>query len=583
MAPPSALRASPIAPDQLALIERLLRQSSPEQVQWLSGYLAGFQAGLHGPAHAPAPAAPPSPRVPLTILYATESGNAAALARAARKEAQRAGFAASLLDMADTAPDRLPPGPLLVIAATWGEGDPPQRAEPFIATLLAPDAPRLEGRRFAVLALGDRAYANFCATGRSLDARLAALGAARIAPLQECDLDYAAPARTWSQTVLAALAPPAAAGDAAVIRVDFARPAPEQDNAEDNAEDNLPETIAAELTLRQLLSSSRSTSETWHLELDAPGFAWEPGDAVAFSPRNDPALVSAVLEATGLADDAALRADLTSHFDITTLTTSALATHAALTGQPERPRSFLEGRQLIDLLEATPARLSASELAQLLRPLPPRLYSIASAPVAGSVHLLVSAVRWQSHERGRAGVASIDLVSRRAVAKHLPLTLSPNPHFRLPDDPDRPIIMIGPGTGLAPFRAFLQRREAAGQHGKSWLFFGARNFTHDFLYQLEVQEWRAAGVLTDLSLAFSRDQPEKIYVQHRMWEQREQLWRWLDDGAVLYVCGDARAMARDVHATLIRIISDATGCDADASAAWLRAAITDGRYKRDVY
>lgn len=574
MAPPSALRASPYAEDQLALIERLLRESSLEQVQWLSGYLAGLQAARHAPAHAPSPAAPPAPRLPLTILYATESGNAAALARAARKEAQRAGFAASLLDMADTAPDRLPPGPLLVIASTWGEGDPPQRAEPFIAALLAAGAPRLEGRRFAVLALGDRAYANFCATGRALDARLAALGAERIATLQECDLDYAAPARTWTEAILTTLAPPAAEGDAAIIRVDFARPAPEE---------NLPEIFEAGLAGRQLLSSSRSTSETWHLELDAPGLAWEPGDSVAFAPRNDPALVSAVLEVVGLADDAALRADLTSRFDITTLTAAALATHAALTGQPERPRSFREGRQLIDLLEAMPARLSASELTQLLRPLPPRLYSIASAPEAGSLDLLVSAVRWQSHERLRAGVASIDLVARRGVGEHLPLTLSPNPHFRLPDDPDRPIIMIGPGTGLAPFRAFLQRREAAGQRGRSWLFFGARNFTHDFLYQLEVQEWRAAGSLSDLSLAFSRDQPEKIYVQHRMWEQRDQLWRWLDEGAVLYVCGDAKAMARDVHATLIRIISEATGRDRDASTAWLRAAMTDGRYKRDVY
>ncbi|MGH7159524.1 MAG: diflavin oxidoreductase [Acetobacteraceae bacterium] len=575
MAPPSALRASPFAQDQLALIERLLHESSPEQVQWLSGYLAGFQAARQAPAPAPAPAAPPSPRQKVTILYATESGNAAGLARAARKDAQRAGFAPSLLDMADTTPDRLPPGALLVIASTWGEGDPPQRAEPFIAALLAPDAPCMEGRRFAVLALGDRAYANFCATGRALDARLAALGAERIAPLQECDLDYAAPARTWTEAVLTALAPPAAEADAAVIRVDFARPAAGQDN--------LPEIIEAELTERQLLSSSRSTAETWHLELDVPGLAWEPGDAVAFAPRNDPALVSAVLEAVGLADDVALRADLTSRFDITTVGAATLATHAALTGQPERPRSFLEGRQLIDLLEATPARLARAELAQLLRPLPPRLYSIASAPVAGSVHLLVSAVRWQSHQRLRAGVASIDLVSRREVGAGLSFTLRPNPHFRLPDDPDRPIIMIGPGTGLAPFRAFLQRREETGRRGRSWLFFGARNFTHDFLYQLEVQEWRAAGVLSDLSLAFSRDQPKKIYVQHRMWERREELWRWLEEGAVLYVCGDAKAMARDVHATLIRIIAESTGGDADASAAWLRTAIADGRYKRDVY
>ncbi|MGH7066652.1 MAG: diflavin oxidoreductase, partial [Acetobacteraceae bacterium] len=570
MTPPSAVWASPFAEDQLALIERLLREASPEQMQWLSGYLAGFQAARRAPARVAAPELPSSPRLPLTILYATESGNAAALARAARKEAQRAGFAPNLLDMADTAPDRLPPGALLVIASTWGEGDPPQRAEPFVAALLAFDAPRMDGRRFAVLALGDRAYANFCATGRALDARLSELGAERIAPLQECDLDYAAPAQAWTEAILSVLAPPSAEADAAVIRVDFTRPAPEPGN--------LPEAIEAELTERQLLSSSRSTSEIWHLELNAPGLSWEPGDSVSFGPGNDPSLVQAVLESTGLADEAGLRADLISRFDITTLSAATLSTYAALTGHSERSRSFLEGRQLIDLLEAEPARLSPSELRQLLRPLPPRFYSIASAPEISSVHLLVSAVRWQGHARARAGVASIDLVSRREAAGRIPLSLRPNPNFRLPDDSRRPIIMIGAGTGLAPFRAFLQRREAEGARGKSWLFFGARNYTHDFLYQLELQDWLASGVLTDLGVAFSRDQPEKIYVQHRMWEQREEFWRWLDQGAVLYVCGDAKAMARDVTATLIRIISDATGRDADASAAWLRAGIADGRY-----
>lgn len=575
MAPPSAVRASPFAEDQLAPIDRLLREASPEQMQWLSGYLAGFQAARPAPTRVTPPEVPPLPRPPLTILYATESGNAAALARAVRKEAQRTGFAPSLLDMADTAPDRLPPGTLLLIASTWGEGDPPQRSEPFVAALLASDAPRMDGRRFAVLALGDRAYANFCATGRALDARLPELGAERIAPLQECDLDYAAPAQAWTGAILSVLAPPSADVDAAVIRVDFTRPA--------SASGNLPEAIEAELFERQLLSSSRSTSEIWHLELDAPGLAWEPGDSVAFHPGNDPSLVHAVLESTGLADGAAFRADLISRFDITTLSAATLSTYAALTGQPERPSSFLEGRQLIDLVEAEPARLSQSGLTQLLRPLPPRLYSIASAPETGSVHLLVSAVRWESNERTREGVASIDLVSRRDVGGRLLLSLRPNPNFRLPDDSRRPIIMIGAGTGLAPFRAFLQRREAEGARGKSWLFFGARNYTHDFLYQLELQEWLGSGVLSDLSLAFSRDQPEKIYVQHRMWEQREELWRRLDQGAVLYVCGDAKAMARDVNATLIRIISDATGGDLDASSAWLRAAVRDGRYKRDIY
>ncbi len=575
--PPNVLRASPFAEDQLQLIERLLREASPEQVQWLSGYLAGFQAASRAREPAASAAVAALPRAPLTILYASESGNGEALARAARKEAQRSGFAPTMLDMADTAPERLPPGDLVVIASTWGEGDPPQRAEPFMAALLAPSAPRQEGRRFAVLALGDRAYVNFCATGRMLDARLAELGAERIAPLEECDLDYAAAARAWTTATLAAFAPRESATDAAVIRVDFSRAAAEPDES--------PPRFEAELTERQLLSSSRSTAEVWHLEVthETRDLAWEPGDSVAFAPRNDPALVSAVLEAAGLAGEEPLRTALADRYDITTLTAPQLSAYAALTATPPLPPSFLEGRQLIDLLEAAPARLTPGELTGLLRPLPPRLYSVASAPETGAIHLLVSAVRWQSHGHARNGVASVDLVARRTAGEWLPFALRPNPHFRLPADPGCPIIMIGPGTGIAPFRAFLQRREAAAVGGKSWLFFGARNFTHDFLYQLEIQNWLSSGVLTRASLAFSRDQPEKIYVQHRMWEARQELWRWLDDGAVLYVCGDAKAMARDVHATLLRIISDATRCDAEGAAAWLRAAIADGRYKRDVY
>jgi sulfite reductase (NADPH) flavoprotein alpha-component len=592
--PPAALAAAPFAEDQLALIERLLRDASPEQVQWLSGYLAGFQAAAGPRATGPAlPAAPAAPRPPLTILYATESGNAEALAGAARKAAQRLGFAAKLRDMADTTPAEVAQaGPLLVIASTWGEGDPPQRAEAFYAGLLGADAPAFAGVRFAVLALGDRAYVNFCETGRRIDARLAELGAERVAPLAECDLDYAAPARAWTETVLATLAPEPDAG-AAVIRVDFARaPAEEAPDAAALG----PRVAEAEITERVLLSSSRSTAETWHVELalDGTGLTYEPGDAIGIAPRNNPALVEAVLAATGLTEDAPTRAALTARYDITTLTAAQVAAHAARTGDaalaglaadPARVAAYLRDRQVIDLLEAAPARLNPAELTGLLRPLPPRLYSVASAPEAvdGAAHLLVASVRWQSHGRRRSGVASVDLADRRGAGDRISVHVKPNPHFRLPEDRDRPIVMIGPGTGIAPFRGFLQRREAAGAHGRNWLFFGARQFTHDFLYQLEWQDWLASGVLTRMDVAFSRDQPEKIYVQQRMWEARAELWRWLDDGAVTYVCGDAKAMARDVHATLLRIVAAGSGRDADGAAAWLRAAQQDGRYKRDVY
>ncbi len=573
-----ALAPAPFAEDQLSVIRRLLSEASPEQVQWLQGYIAGWTAAKGERI----PAAPPAARTPLTILYATESGNAEALAGAARKAAAKLGFAARTLDMADATPEQAAKsGNLLLIASTWGEGDPPQRAEPFLAALMSQQAPRFEGVRYATLALGDRAYAKFCETGRVLDERLAALGAERIAERLDCDLDYAAPAKTWIDTSLRALEP------GSVIHVDFAR-------AEPDPEPERARRGEAEVTAMVNLNSSRSTTETVHLELSLQGLAYEPGDSLGFVPTNDAALVSEVLKAAGLGDDPALSAELRDKFDITTLTRTQIGAHArlsddaelaAIAADPQRAAEFVRDRQFVDLLEAAPARLTAAQLTGLLRPLPPRYYSVASsrALVGDEAHLLVGAVRWASHGRARKGVASCDIAERRRVGERLNLMLKPNPHFRLPADPDRPIIMIGPGTGVAPFRAFMQEREANGQSRPSWLFFGARNFTHDFLYQLEWQDWLKSGVLGRMDVAFSRDQREKIYVQHRMWAARRELYGWLADGAVLYVCGDATAMARDVHATLLRIGADQGGLSDEAAAEWLRRLQRDGRYKRDTY
>jgi len=583
--------AAPIAEDQLDQLDRLLREASPEQLQWLSGYVAGFQAGTTGrQAVLATPAAPAAPKPQLTILYATESGNAEGLAGAARKVAARMGFAAKALDMADTTPEQIAnAGNLLVIASTWGEGDPPQRAEAFMAALMADAAPRLPELHYTVLALGDRAYARFCETGRVIDERLAALGAHRVAPRVECDLDYEAPAKAWLDASLVALAPPAPG--AAVIHVDFARA-----QAEETGAFSRTRPFEAEIIERINLSSSRSTTETWHLELSlaGSGIAYEPGDSLGLLPRNDPKLVDEVLTLTSLAGDDDLRAALIDRHDITTLSRDQVGTYAALSAHPElaaiaadpaRTAAFIRDRQLIDLLAAAPARLAPEQLLGLLRPLPPRYFSLASsrAAVSEDAHLLIAAVRWQSYGRQRNGVASVDVAERRAAGDRLKLFLKPNPHFRLPADPDRPIVMIGPGTGVAPFRAFLQQREVVGARGRSWLFFGARQFTHDFLYQLEWQDWLASGVLSRMDVAFSRDQPEKIYVQHRMWEARRELFAWLAEGAALYVCGDATAMAKHVHATLLRIIADQSGQDTDHAATFLREMQQSGRYLRDVY
>jgi sulfite reductase (NADPH) flavoprotein alpha-component len=312
------------------------------------------------------------------------------------------------------------------------------------------------------------------------------------------------------------------------------------------------------------------------LSLEGAGIEYEPGDSLGLVPTNEPALVDEVLRAVGLESDADLSAKLAGELDISTLTPAMVK---AYTGEA-LDKNFAAGRQLIDLLSALPRRLSASELVALLRPLPPRYYSIASSRKAApdAAHLLVAAVRYSAHGRARTGVASVDIAERRKSGERMNAFLKPNPHFRLPAEPKRPIIMIGPGTGVAPFRAFMQERDAAGARGKSWLIFGHRNYTHDFLYQLEWQDLLKRRVLTRLDVAFSRDAPEKRYVQHALWEARREVNAWLRDGAAIYVCGNASAMAKDVHAMLQRILAD--GGDGVAALDALRR---EGRYLRDVY
>ncbi len=575
---------APFAAEQITLLNRVMDAVTPLQRHWLSGFLAGYEAAQGGPV----PAAPPARKQPLTILYATESGNAEALAGRAKQEAARSGFAARTLDMADATPEGLTGlRNVLVIASTWGEGDPPQRAAGFFRALRAADAPRLPGLRFSVLALGDRAYANFCTTGRRIDERLAELGATRVAALVECDVDYEAPAMAWLGEALRDLARDEAAdGAGAVIHVDFARggehaPAPDRTTP-----------FAAEITERVNLNGSRSSAETWHLELslEGSGIAYEPGDALAVLPRNDPALVEAVAKAAGIVPDTALAAALAARLDIVTLTRPMLEAYATLTGEPrladEAARAaFLDRRQVIDLLETFAHRLSAEQLTGLLRPLQPRFYSIASSRkvVEEAAHLLVAPVRYHAHGRARSGVASVHMADRGHVGETVDVFLKPNPQFRLPADPARKVLMIGPGTGVAPFRAFMQEREATGARGETWLMFGHRNYTHDFLYQLEWQDWLKRGILTHLDVAFSRDQPEKVYVQDRLWQQRRRVFAWIEDGAAIYVCGDAKAMARDVHAMLARVIADQSRLAPEAAEARLDALTRERRYLRDVY
>jgi sulfite reductase (NADPH) flavoprotein alpha-component len=470
---------------------------------------------------------------------------------------------------------------LIVIAATWGEGEPPARATRAYRELMGAAAPRLDGVEFGVLALGDTAYVEFCAAGKALDERLAALGGKRVAERVDCDLDFAEPAARWIAGTLKTLAPEVTP-DAKVIAVDFgAKAAPSLD------------VVEAEVTEHINLNSSRSAKETIHLELafDGAAPAYKPGDSLDISAENDPAHVDALLQAAGLASDAVLRSELVKSRDVTTLSLKTVETYAGFGHhyvkellESGEAKSWIGGRQLIDLIAHYPIALDSEKLRALTRPLAPRAYSIASsrAEVGDEAHLLVSAVRYETHGRTRKGVASNHVAERLKKGARLRVKLKPNRHFALPA-PERDIIMVGPGTGVAPFRAFVQERRATHAKGRNWLFFGDRSFTHDFLYQTEWQDALKDGALTRMDVAFSRDTPEKVYVQHRLWEKRADLVAWLDGGATLYVCGDAKQMAKDVRATLVRAYAEVKSLPPEAAEQAVAALERDKRYQQDVY
>jgi sulfite reductase (NADPH) flavoprotein alpha-component len=578
-------RTAPFREEEIEVLNRVVGSATPVQRAWLAGFLAGLDAASD--TDAVHPAAPPAATEPLTIVYATESGNSEKLAMDMAKAARKLSLKPKLVDMAELDVTTLANGKRLVfIAATWGEGEPPGRATRVYGELMSATAPRLDGVEYSVLALGDTAYAEFCAIGKAIDARLGELGGKRVAERVDCDLDFEAPAAQWISSALKALAPPATAPTGGtVIPVDFG-------TRQHGAIDLGP--LEAEVSEHINLNSSQSDKETVHLELlfaDAAP-AYKPGDALDLYAENDPAYVDAVLKAAGLTDDAALHAELTKTRDITTLSLKTLETYATATGhryveeliQSGAAREWIAGRQFIDLLEHFPIALTADQLRAVTRPLAPRAFSIASSrrEVGEEAHLLVSAVRYETHGRARKGVASNYVAERLKKGARLRVKLRPNKHFALPA-PDKDIIMVGPGTGVAPFRAFVQERRAAQASGRSWLFFGDRHFTHDFLYQLEWQDALEDGSLTRLDLAFSRDTPEKVYVQHRLWEQRRDLVEWLDAGAFFYVCGDAKAMAKDVRATLIRAYADVKALTTDAAEQAVDALDRERRYLQDVY
>lgn len=575
------------------LLDSTLTRLDSTQRAWLAGFLSAGNA----PA---AISATPSAALPLTVLYGTESGNSEVLADRATKEAKRKGFKAVMKNMADMAPaDLTSVENLLVIVSTWGEGDPPESALSFYKALLA-EKLDFGKTRFSVCALGDTSYERFCHTGKTIDARLEELGAKRFENRQDCDVDYEENFNTWLGKVISKLQPAVPAPSPAAIAASAA-PA--------NGTHGKSNPFHAEVLENLLLNGKGSAKETVHLEfsLEGSGLTYEAGDALAVVPTNAPDVVQAILDAAKLTGSEEIETkhsgkkklvDALRHdFDITALSRAVLTKVAEATGseplkalladdKKEEFKAYTYGREIVDAIaDFAVGGLEAQALAGIFRKLPPRLYSIASSPVAhaGEVHLTVAAVRYESHGRKRKGVCSTYLADLVKKGGNVPVFVQPNKNFRLPADHGTNIIMVGPGTGIAPFRSFVNHRAATNASGKNWLFFGDQHYLYDFLYQLEWQDHLKEGKLHRLDVAFSRDQPEKIYVQDKLREHGRDVFQWLEDGAHFYVCGDASRMASDVHEALISIVETHGKKSREDAEKFLEELKKSKRYQRDVY
>jgi sulfite reductase (NADPH) flavoprotein alpha-component len=598
--PPLDPETSPLPASQTAQFNALVTKLSPEHAAWLLGYLQASQRAQQ-PSEVPAPPAGDG-EGGVTILFASQTGNAEKVAKQLAAAATMRGLRAVAVSVADyKVSDLRGERNLILVSSTQGEGDPPDAAAEFHRVLLSKHAPPLHELRFAVLALGDYSYANFCRAGQDFDRRLEELGGRRVLERVDCDVEYEATAEAWQGRVLEAFA------DLAHAPAAISQPTVTTE-AEAQVIWDKSRPFAAPVLARVNLNGRGSAKKTVHVELSltGSGITYQPGDAVGILPCNSPAYLAELLATATLPADAPVVVDgkeaplaqlLGETFEVTTITRPFVKAFAAQSkwpdlaallepGQEAKFQDYARGREIIDVLQAYPPRdLSPQAFVGMLRRLQPRLYSIASSLLAHEeeVHLLVGLTRHQSHGRQREGVCSGYVCERLGEDEPLRVFPSPNPNFKLPQNPDARIIMIGPGTGVAPFRAFVEEREALGCRGRNWLFFGDQHFDTDFLYQVEWQRWYKSGVLSHLDLAFSRDQPEKIYVQHRMIERGRDLYAWLQDGAQVYVCGSAGGMAADVQAALLSIIAKESGKSREAAEEYFHALQASKRYQRDVY
>jgi len=573
------INTSPLSDDQIELFTRLTDSLNKEQLAWVSGYLAGFSASGVSSAslEIQEPVAETTTQDTLTILYGSRTGNGEGLAKKTLKMATEQGLKATLKSMSDyKVRDLQSEKNLLVIVSTHGEGVPPFAARELHEFIYSKRAPKLENTTFAVLALGDSSYFQFCKTGKDFDEQLEKLGAKRLVSRVACDVDFEEAAENWLKTTLPAFGDGKAANKAKPqFRLDIpAKAAVAEKKLEAHTKKN---PFMAPVYEKISLHGKGSKRQTLHIELsteNALGLDYEPGDAAGVYPLNSAELVSDVLAVTGLnagdfvifnGVEKKLETALHKNVELSKITTDVVGRYLEtypneklkmLSEDTDKFKEYLDGRDIVDLLQDYPSEITAENLIKILRPLQPRYYSIASSPKAypGELHLTVGVVNYENAGREKRGTCSTYLSEVAVEDEKVPIFIERNPSFRLPENDETPIIMVGAGTGIAPYRAFVQHRELAEKLGRSWLFFGNRNFETEFLYQTEWQGFIKSGALTKMDVAFSRDGDKKVYVQDRLLENAREVYQWLEEGSHFYICGDMKNMARHVQDTLVKIV-----------------------------
>nr|WP_228481272.1 MULTISPECIES: assimilatory sulfite reductase (NADPH) flavoprotein subunit [unclassified Staphylococcus] len=618
---------TPFNEEQLALINQLLPMLTPEQQHWLSGYLLNpattsvsdnktdiqeNEAGITETETSTStdqsvsePVSASTEPLDVHVLYGTETGNAEEIAETFETKLKSQNLNVHLWDMDDFPRDSLPEVEhLFIICSTQGVGEPPINALDLYDYLHGDDAPQLDQVNFAVLALGDQDFPDFCQAGKDFDHILGQLGANRVADRVDCDFDYEETAEQWITNMLELLTQ-------ASSNTNEETPSVENEDVtieEPQAPYSKSNPFQAEVLKNTILTQPEASREVRHLEISLEGYreAYEPGDSLVVIPQNDPVLVNQLIDALNwdaetpiqMNDSDSMRSlkeALTHDFEIAKLTPVLMKNAAELLGNPmlnaniqksEWVQNYIYGKDVIDLIrDFTPVALEPNMLPQLLRKLPPREYSIASSNKINpnSVHITVRVVKYEAHRRERFGVCSVQLADRTSVGDKLPVYLKKNPNFKFPYDTETPVIMIGAGTGIAPYRAYLQERAYLNLKGEQWLIFGNQNYHHDFLYKDDLEQWLEEGVLSKLDLAFSRETENKIYVQHRIEENSAEFYKWIQAGATIYLCGNKDEMASGVHESLIKVLIKEGNMDETEAEAYLTEMIKNQRYQRDVY